>query len=262
MDEHESPQDRRAALAMIRMAMVAKKITQAELAEEAACHEKTVQNLLAGRTVRDQTLFDVCTVLGLEFQTVKDAWAGTTVQGPMELKGDGGLAAPVYMGAYTQAAVDHYIGDYVTIRPAFSRPGLIIAYRTSIVWDPGWPSLLFEEFDRPDAKYQHRGRIYVPASSPFIHLVSLTKGAMRMVMLSQLDQAGHMRGIITTLHRQGPLLVPVSSPIVYLRQETVEEADMGEIASGHPRYDAYAEAIETSLSEGYARLVGSPRGPH
>lgn len=259
MDEHESPQDRQAALAMIRMAMIEKKITQATLAEEAACHEKTVQNLLAGRAVREQTLFDVCTVLGLDYQPVKDAWSGTSVSGPMELRGDGGLASPVYMGAYTKAAVDDYIGTYITLRPAFSKPDLIIAYRTEIIWDPEWPSLVFEEFNRPDAKYQHRGRIYVPASSPFIHLVSLTKGAMRMVMLSQMDQTGHMRGIITTLNRQGAMLLPVASPIVYQRNEAAETAALGEITRDNPIFDVYAAQINEAVDEGYARLISNCR---
>ena len=50
-------------------------MTQAELADAADCHEKTIQNLLSGRSVRDQTLFDVCMVLGLDFDKVKGAWA-------------------------------------------------------------------------------------------------------------------------------------------------------------------------------------------
>jgi DNA-binding XRE family transcriptional regulator len=47
------------ALALIKTAMIEKKITQAELADAADIHEKTIQNLLSGRSVRDQTLFDV-----------------------------------------------------------------------------------------------------------------------------------------------------------------------------------------------------------
>src|SRR5262245_65476368 len=59
------------SVALIKTAMIEKKITQAELADAADCHEKTIQNLLAGRPVRDQTLFDVCMVLGLDFARVK-----------------------------------------------------------------------------------------------------------------------------------------------------------------------------------------------
>ena len=255
MPEHTIPTDRDAALTIIRTAMVEKKMTQAELADASDCHEKTIQNLLAGRSVRTQTLFDVCMVLGLEFEQIHDGWSGSFVTGPMELKGEGGLVAPVYMGAYTRAATDHYIGTYLTLRPSFSKPDKIVAYRTEIVWDPDWPSLLFEEHERPDAQYSHRGRIYVPASSMFIHLVSLTKGAMRMVMVSQIDQSGLMRGLITTLNRQGALLIPVSAPIVYVQMDKVSPQDLGELSLSHPKYKSYAKFLADTLDDGFARLV-------
>lgn len=250
---------REGALERIRTAMVEKKMTQAELADTADCHEKTIQNLLGGRSVRDQTLFDVCMVLGLDYPPLRDAWHGETAtpaNGEVrELKGDGGMVAPTYMGAYTQAAVDHYIGSYLTLRPAFSTPGVIVAYRTDIVWDPEWPSLLFQERDRPDAPYSHRGRLYIPASSMFIHLVSLTKGAMRMVMVSQLDRAGEMRGLITTLNKQRATYVPVATPIVYARRETFEPSLLGEITEQNQNYKAYSALLLETVEQGYARLV-------
>ena len=126
-------------------------LTQAELADASDCHEKTIQNLLGGRSVRDQTLFDVCMVLGLDFDKLKGAWTGAnaSVAAPPELQGEnGGVVAPLYMGAYTRGAVDHYFGSYLTLRSSFSRPGCIVAYRTDVTWDPDWPSLLFQERDR------------------------------------------------------------------------------------------------------------------
>lgn len=246
------------ALDLIKTAMVEKKLTQAELADAADCHEKTIQNLLGGRSVRDQTLFDVCMVLGLDFPGLRNAWHG---EGPgtgqaMELKGNGGVVAPVYMGAYTRAAVDHYIGSYLTVRRAFSTPDMIVAYRTDISWDPEWPSLMFQERDRPDAPFSHRGRLYIPASSMFIHLVSLTKGAMRMVVVSQLDRAGEMRGLITTLNKQRAMFVPVSTPIVYIRREEFLERGLGEITQDSPYYNQYNKIIVETQDQGYARLVG------
>lgn len=250
--------DRDQALGLIRTAMIEKKMTQAELADASDCHEKTIQNLLAGRSVRDQTLFDVCMVLGLDFVRVKDSWHGAAAApgGPMELKGEGGgSVAPTYMGAYSKAAVDHFIGSYLTLRPAFSVPGGIIAYRTDILWDPDWPSLLFEERERPDAPYSHRGRLYIPASSPFIHLVSLTKGAMRMVIVSQVDRAGEMRGIITTLNKQRASFLPVSAPIVYAKREAFDADAFGDIREGSRLYAKYKAVLEETVAEGYARLV-------
>ncbi len=49
-----APKDRASALELIRTAMVEKKLTQAELADAADCHEKTIQNLLHGKPVREQ----------------------------------------------------------------------------------------------------------------------------------------------------------------------------------------------------------------
>lgn len=248
---------REGAVNQIRTAMIEKKLTQAELADAADCHEKTIQNLLGGRAVRDQTLFDVCMVLGLDFDKLKSAWTGggNFPSSQAELQGEnGGLVAPLYMGAYTRAAVDHYIGSYLTLRTAFSHPDHIIAYRTDIVWDADWPSLLFQERDRPDAPYSHRGRLYIPSSSMFIHLVSLTKGAMRMVVVSQVDRFGEMRGIITTIHKHGAMLVPVATPIVYAKRDTFD-GELGDIDATSPCYPEYRKMLDETLEQGYARLV-------
>jgi DNA-binding Xre family transcriptional regulator len=247
------------ALDRIKTAMVEKKLTQAELADAADCHEKTIQNLLGGRSVRDQTLFDVCMVLGLDFHGLRDAWHGESVaveSGALELKGNGGGIAPVYMGAYTRAAVDHYIGSYLTIRRSFSLPDTIVSYRTDITWDAEWPSLVFQERDRPDAPYAHRGRLYIPASSSFIHLVSLTKGAMRMIVVSQLDRAGEMRGIITTLNKQRATFIPVATPILYARRESFDAGAFGEITAKNPHHAEYKRLLDETVAEGYARLIG------
>jgi transcriptional regulator with XRE-family HTH domain len=248
---------RESAVAQIKTAMIEKKLTQAELADASDCHEKTIQNLLGGRSVRDQTLFDVCMVLGLDFDKLKGAWTGAnaSVAAPPELQGEnGGVVAPLYMGAYTRAAVDHYIGSYLTLRTSFSRPGCIVAYRTDVTWDPDWPSLLFQERDRLDAPYSHRGRLYVPASSMFIHLVSLTKGAMRMIVVSQVDRFGEMRGIITTIHKHGAVLVPVATPIVYAKREEFD-GNLGDITSAHPLYAQYKKMLEDTMGDGYAKLI-------
>lgn len=247
---------RAAAVEMLRTALVERKMTQAELADAAECHEKTIQNLMGGRTVRDQTLFDVAMVLGLDYARLKELWFGAMPAAqPMDLRGDGGVVAPVYMGAYTRAAVDQYIGSYLTLRPSFTKPDVVIAYRTDIVWDPEWPSLLFDERERPDQPFSHRGRLYIPSSSMFIHLVSLTKGAMRMILVSQLDTAGEMRGLITTLNKQGRFFVPVAAPIAYLQRGDFKGTALGEVPPGAPQHAEYRRILEETMSEGYARLV-------
>src|SRR6056297_3111705 len=137
---NEKQNGRIQAIQRIRLALIEKKMTQAELADAADCHEKTIQNLLAGRTVRDQTLFDACMVLRLDFDELKGHWSGDGPPGTpfgdeSQPAGAATEIAPVYMGAYTRVAVDHFIGSYLTIRPAFTVPDLVIAYRTDISWD-------------------------------------------------------------------------------------------------------------------------------
>jgi transcriptional regulator with XRE-family HTH domain len=263
------------ALSRIKTALIEKKMTQAELADAADCHEKTIQNLLSGRAVRQQTLFDVCMVLGLDYEALREAWGqdlGAAVSGrpplhvhanapttaipePEARGGSGGTVAPLYMGAYSREAVDHYVGSYLTLRPSFSNRARILAYRTDITWDPAWPSLVFQETERPDAPYSHKGRLYIPPSSMFIHFVSLTKGAMRMVLVSQLDATGHMRGLITTLAKQRSQFVPVSAPVVYARTSNFVDVALGEIERTDAAFAGYRMKLVEGLEQDYARLV-------
>ena len=269
MKRTDIPPTREQALARLKTAMIEKKLTQHQLADAADCHEKTVQNLLAGRPVREQTLFDVCMVLDLDYDALKAAWTGSEVKpsptaesNETEISGgsrnharSSGIA-PLYMGGYTREAIDHYIGGYLTIRPALDGGANIIAYRTELFWSDLANALCFREQDRPDAAYSHRGHLYIPSSSMFIHLVSLTKGAMRMVLLSQIDQFGKMRGIITTLNKAiGAAFTPVAAPIVYERREDFSQTAFGEITPDHPAHAAYRAALEETVSQSYVRLI-------
>lgn len=251
---------RKDAISKIRTALIEKKMTQAELADAADCHEKTIQNMLGGRRVRDQTLFDVCMVLDLPFEEIKGQWIGDQdyYDVPTDAPGQrvpGSDVAPVYMGAYTKAGVDQMVGSYLTLRPAFSIPDMIIAYRTDVEWDESWPSLVFQESERPDAAYSHRGRLHIPAASMFVHFVSLTKGAMRMIIVSQLNQLDEMRGLITTVSRNGAVVLPVSAPLVYVKRAPFGEPPLGQIERGHPSYETYRQLLDTTLEDGYGRLV-------
>ena len=253
--------DRTAAIARIKTSMIEKKMTQAELADAADCHEKTVQNLLNGRTVRDQTLFDVCMVLGLDFDDLKMMWEEGQISTAAEPLAETSAAidvAPAYMGAYTKVAVEHYIGSYLTLRPAFRKPNAITAYRTEISWDAATPSLRFAEHDRPDGPFSHQGNIYVPSSSMFIHFVSLTKGAMRSITASQLDQLGQIRGLITTLNKQNAEIIPVSAPIVFLRLNDTETPAFGDISPPDDAFEHYQKSLKDVVADGYVRLITPP----
>ena len=89
----------------------------------------------------------------------------------------------------------------------------------------------------------------------FIHLVSLTKGAMRMVVVSQLDRDSVMRGIITTRNKQRATFVPVAAPIVYASQTDFKSESLGHIGRDHGNYATYKSMLDETVEQGYARLV-------
>jgi len=238
------------AIGLIRTAMIEKKMTQHELADAADCHEKTIQNMMNGRSVREQTLFDVCMVLGLDFEQVRAAWSG------IKHNASSGEVAEVDLGAYSRTAVEHYIGRYVTLRPAFDSSGKIMSYVTEVSWDDDKKCLRFREQDRPERAYAHSGELYMPAGSMFVYLVSRTRGWMRLVVVSQLDPSNKMRGLITTLNKaMGSMYVPVSAPIVYVRPDKLADFEFGEIGPATRSHAVYKRLLDETIDQSYAKLV-------
>jgi hypothetical protein len=90
----------------------------------------------------------------------------------------------------------------------------------------------------------------------YVHLVSLTKGAMRMVMVSQLGPDERMRGLITTLSKQRAVLMPVSAPIVYIKRHDFAGVALGEITTGDAGHREYRQLLDETVEQGYARLIG------
>jgi hypothetical protein len=80
---------------------------------------------------------------------------------------------------------------------------------------------------------------------------------MRMVMVSQLDLAGQMRGLVTTLHKQRALFMPVSAPIVYAKREDFGQLALGEIGGEQPAHSGYQAMLNETIEQGYARLIGT-----
>jgi hypothetical protein len=77
---------------------------------------------------------------------------------------------------------------------------------------------------------------------------------MRMIVVSQVDRFGEMRGIVTTIHKHGAMLVPVATPIVYCKREEFD-GNLGDITAAHPHYAQYKKALEDTMGDGYARLI-------
>ena len=122
------------------------------------------------------------------------------------------------LGAYSRLNVEELEGRYVCFRPGFTVANLITSYLVVIRWDETKSCLTFEEQGRADASHTQKGRIYIPDDCPFMNLVTLEKGAIRLITVSRPEKQEPARGLIMTLSNPGGMhFTPASAPIVLRR---------------------------------------------
>jgi hypothetical protein len=156
------------------------------------------------------------------------------------------------VGGYLFDAVRHLQGDYLCVRPMFANPAKLSAYLISIAWSDEEKSLMFEEKSRFDAKYAHRGFVYIAFGTSFMNLVSMSEGNVRTVLLSLPGSDGVLRGIINALSNpKGSIFIPASAPIVLRRLKENEEPELGIITSQSGSYHAYQTSLATVLDDDF-----------
>jgi hypothetical protein len=143
--------------------------------------------------------------------------------------------------------VEELEGRYVCFRPGFTLADLINAYLVVIRWNEAESCLMFEEQGRADASHSQKGRIYIPDGCPFINLVTIEKGAIRLITVSRPKKQEPARGLIMTLSNpSGMHFTPASAPIV-LRRIPGEIPQLGYIRPDSPDYDSYRRELETVM---------------
>ena len=208
----------------------------------------TINKALTGQ-FSDGTLAKVEAILGRRFE-------------PEEPKGGVPNEAPIALGGYSLAAISGVQGRYLCVRPNLGNAEEITAYLVVIRWDEKQSCLLFEEQSRPDPRHAQSGQVYVAFGTPFISLVTIDRGTVRVMTISQPDLEGLARGIISTLYNpQGTLLTPCSTPVVLRRLTDTETPQLGYLRLGMPGYDIYKKLINNVTAEGYVRIIaGVSRG--
>src|SRR3954467_8566306 len=106
----------------VREELARRRLSRQWLADEARVSLSTLEKALSGR--RPFTLATVVRLeqaLGLPLRDDKS--------GGSEGQGGNGLAADA-MGAYSRAGIRWLEGEYLTVRPSFSEPDALYAYRT------------------------------------------------------------------------------------------------------------------------------------
>jgi hypothetical protein len=161
-------------------------------------------------------------------------------------------------GGYSRASVAYLEGCYVCFRPAFTRSGVITAYLVDLRWDEAASCLTFEESSRADAGHTQRGRVYIPEGRPFISLVTVERGALRLVTVSRLELPQSARGLMMTLSNPGGMhFTPVSAPVVFKRiVDNVPQ--LGFIEPEAPDYESYRQELE-AVAPDFGFFATAPR---
>ena len=181
--------------------------------------------------------------------------AGEELDPAATLKSD--VAARNY-GGYSRALVADLEGRYVCFRPTFGHGGVINAYLIDLRWDEAASCLTFEEMNREDAGHTEQGRVYIPDGRPFISLVTVARGAIRLITVSRPALGESARGLIMTLSNpSGMHFTPASAPIV-LKRVADKIPQLGFIQAGAPDYEAYRQELET-VTPAFGFFASSPR---
>jgi transcriptional regulator with XRE-family HTH domain len=231
----------------IREELARRRLSRQWLADEARVSLSTLEKALSG-----QRAFTLATVVRLEAALGVALRSGVAPARPAD--GPAGFA-PEEMGAYSRAAVRWLEGEYLTLRPAFSEPDAIYAYRTLIAWDEGLCCLTFSESSRLDRGFEQHGFVSFPHLSGHIYLVTSVEGQYRVAILGRPSPDGALNGVLTTLAAgAGAQLTPAATAIALLPISRRTEAEYGLIRPGDPCHDEYAAHVGAVTARGYALM--------
>ncbi|MEA3052951.1 MAG: hypothetical protein QOG72_1854 [Sphingomonadales bacterium] len=231
----------------IREELARRRLSRQWLADEARVSLSTLEKALSG-----QRAFTLATVVRLE------AALGVALRSARAPERGGDNApglAPEEMGAYSRAAVRWLEGEYLTLRPAFSEPGAIYAYRTLIAWDEASACLVFSESSRLDRGFEQHGFVSFPHLSGHIYLVTSVEGQYRVAILGRPSPDGALNGVLTTLAAgAGAQLTPAATAIALLPMSRREEAEFGLIRPDNRCHGEYAQHVAAVTQRGYALM--------
>lgn len=242
MHSELSQEGSRSVALRVREELARRRLSRQWLADSAKISLSTLEKALAGSRP-----FTLPTVVRIE-----DA-LGTSLRGTIDsAPSPSGGFAPESMGAYVRPAVQWLEGTYLTLRPAFSEPGAIFAYLTSIAWDDALGHLVFSESARVDQDYEQKGFVSLPNLSGAIYLVTASEGQYRVAILNRPSHGG-LTGIMLTLAAgQGAQLIPAAVPISLMPTARRSSADVGVIRPGDQCFDEYRECVDRVAEHGYA----------
>jgi transcriptional regulator with XRE-family HTH domain len=243
-DLHPEPSD--AVALAVREELARRRLSRQWLADSARISLSTLEKALSGRRP-----FTLATVVRMEEALGIPLRNGAVARSVAADPSSG--FAPEEMGAYARPAVRWLEGEYLTLRPSFSEPGALYAYRTLIAWNEAQGHLAFSETDRVDEDFEQKGFVSFPHLSGHIYLVTSSAGQFRVALLNRPSGGGALNGVLATLVAgQGAQLIPAATPIALLPAGRSANPEYGVIRKGSRCYDEFRACVDRIAEREYA----------
>jgi hypothetical protein len=235
----------------------AQRMTYGQLARKAGYDERTVRNIVHGQPCRPLTLRAVCEAVGL-----------ANVDANVEIV----EFSDENHGTYNEKQMRKYCGLYKLYRKSHARPGVILPFQLMICWSSDKACLVFTEFqwsldkNGREIAYSQSGEIYMNDVSGLLHFLTLSKGMVKLMTLTQLQipemvmKGGVFAQARIAFYRRpaiGPVLLRKVSDQVPLPQELPPLLE--KITSSHPEYNEIAEEFQAIEREVLLSTVGADR---
>jgi transcriptional regulator with XRE-family HTH domain len=232
----------------LREEIARRRLSREKVAADAKISLSTLEKALSGkRPFTLATLVRLETALGLTLRPASNGGPAAAVTA-----GD----APDELGSYNRASVAWLEGSYLTLRPSFSDPASVYAYRTDIFWDEPTTRLHFREANRVDTDFTQFGEVSVAPLSGYVYLLTNRHGQIRLAIISRPTITGDLHGVITTLQAtRGSQLTPVSMPLALQPLNGSATASYGRIDPQHPDYDRYRRLLRKSVTDEFVKFI-------
>jgi hypothetical protein len=176
--------------------------TRKELARAANVAPKTVSNFLSG---------DHCS-----WATFKSLCKALDVSTAVDEVGQAQEVARPELGGYTREAYADFLGGYFAYRRSFISRDRILRSLYTLEWSKEIGGMAFKEYQQYKSRgrsvdHSQNGPVHVSPKYNLVHLVTSTKGAVRLVTLIKNEDI--FRGAILTQSDQEQFYQPSISPI-------------------------------------------------
>jgi hypothetical protein len=119
-------------------------------------------------------------------------------------------------------------------------------------------SLVFQEEDRADRSHTQSEQVFISEGKPFVSLVTISRGAVRVITVNRPDDYGVARGLIFS-NPKGVSFIPACAPVV-LQKIDNEERNIGLVKLDGPDYKKYIELLN-SVSPDFGFVAMPDNGP-